>query len=259
MRIWTLIAALLLATACTAEGELEDVDAGTPDFGTTPNSANVGNSGTDAGNSGNADSGPTGNNGFEGATELCDPLAPACPEGEKCVPNPSTGQSLCVSSGTDVAIGDACSRSTDCVEGASCISDGAASTCRELCTPGEVMSCDGAETFCTQTLGSDPSLGVCAPGPESCDIYTQSCADEACVLLRNPVDDQVGTYCGDAGSVAIGQPCGNGAGSCVAGAICIQAGSDTGPTCHQVCRDPDVTCSSGACTGSSQAGVTFCI
>jgi hypothetical protein len=249
-----LLVLALFLVGCTAEGELEDVDMGVG-----------GNSSFDAGSTNVLPNGTTPNAmsdaGGMGSTDasnaVCDPLAPACPPGEKCVPNATTGQSTCIPTGTETPVGSVCQRTGECVEGSACVSDDGQTLCRELCDSSDVSSCSSG--FCTQTLGSNPDLGVCADEPAACDIYEQNCSNGDCVLLRNPADGEIGAYCGSAGSVTDGQPCGNGAGDCRPGAICIQAGADTQPTCHAVCRDPDLPCNQGACTGTSTSSVDFCV
>lgn len=241
------IFALLFAWGCAAEGTIDSVDAGLPDVDVPDATSELADATTDA-------SQPT-----DAALTICDPLAPACPAGQKCVPNSDLGQSVCVAAGTENAVGDTCVRSTDCVEGAVCISETDGAFCRELCDKDDIDSCAGDQTYCLKTLGSDPSIGVCGAGPEPCDIYSQDCEEGACVLLQNPVDGTTGAYCGTPGSVAVGQPCGGSAGSCTAGAICVQADGAPSPTCHAVCRDADVPCAAGACTGTSGSGIDFCV
>lgn len=250
--LWmTMIAIFALATGCAAEGELADVESGPVDAGVALDSARP-----DASVSTDLDGSAS---DVDASNAICDIFAPACPGGEKCVPIPRLEQSICVANSTEIAIGEPCQRVTECVEGAACIDDGESTRCRELCDPEDVQSCSGTETYCTQTLGSDPSIGVCETAPEPCDIYAQDCASGDCVLGRRPNSETVAPLCGSAGTVAEGAPCGGDAGSCQAGLICIQTGADTVPTCHAVCRDPDAPCTSGACTGTSAAGIDFCV
>jgi hypothetical protein len=259
VRVLAMFAAVSVAcvSGCAAEGELEDTDASVmlPDGGNTPPNVDPNLSP----NAATPDGGARTDSGADaGPTVLCDPLAPACPQGLSCVPNTSTGDSTCVASPANTAIGEPCQRSTDCVEGAACVTDSGQTTCRELCDPADLQSCTTAQTFCLQTLGSNPDLGLCGPAPAACSIYDQDCTEGDCILTRNPVDDTIGTFCGTAGSAAVGQACGNGNGSCVAGAVCVTGAGDTQPTCHVVCRTPDLPCASGSCSGTTSSGIDFC-
>ncbi len=87
----------------------------------------------------------------------CDPLAPACPEGQSC--QAGSDAFVCVRAGEGV-IGDPCRQFVDCELGASCIA-GSTPECEEWCC---TEPCDPVSPMCSlpeQSCAAVGDAGVC--------------------------------------------------------------------------------------------------
>jgi len=180
-----------------------------------------------------------------------------------CVPDPETCNGIdddCdgfVDPGC-AADGDACLEDRSCVEGLACMAD---DVCAMPCTPAGLAVC-GDGRYCDAVA---PGLGRCrdgvpgdAPMGASCtvdlDCGSLACAGGLCRIGCAPnqiacpfglacvADPELGGRCErpadrPEGPLALGDPCGGGAGSCGAGLSCIGAGRDRycAPGCEAGC------------------------
>lgn len=188
---------------------------------------------------------------FKGLSE-CDPFLQDCPDGEKCVPYNSSGDTWdankCVMvNGTGVA-GDPCT-STGSVE--------ATDDCDANTLCWDVMEVDGALVgVCTEFCGGTPDDPICPPSTSclivndgsitlcipTCDPLIQDCgAGLACFWAANSFNCIFTTQ-----DIPVGEPCGY-INDCQAGLICLDAtvlpSCNGAACCGEFCEIPDGTCS----------------
>ncbi|HLT38065.1 MAG TPA: hypothetical protein VK034_17385 [Enhygromyxa sp.] len=147
----------------------------------------------------------------------CDPFSQDCPEGEKCTPYASTGETWdavkCVPVLGDLGPGEPCTYEgrvgaiDDCDISSMCYGG--------ICQP-----------FCTGTADSPicPDDHGCSYHPltlclERCDPLAQDCATGSCYWNA---DDFL---CHPSGELAIGEPCGLTVNDCTAGSVCFEGSS----------------------------------
>ena len=178
------------------------------------------------------------------SNDPCDVYAQCgCADGENCSYNGSDKQ--CIPAGTGQQ-DDACSDTTDCDIGLTCLSD---LTCAQYCNDAQGVRCPGGSQ-CTIALG-DPDnpeqelARVCAT-PSNCDPIAQTGCDaagNACYIV-NPQDGT--TDCAPEGEAAVGDACVH-TNDCAAGATCIGFQGGDGSHCVAHC-DADAqtsTCADG--------------
>jgi hypothetical protein len=195
----------------------------------------------------------------------CDPFGQDCPQSEEgdaqqCIP--VNGVPTCVTMRAEVAGEDEpCEGAPDCGPGMTCInwSDGRGQLCTVMCQRDSGEPC-GPQKSCSSWIQSNEAIGLCAPLPDTCDIYAQDCAQgEACTFGRDPDTNDPIFVCEAAGDQGDGELCSNGNGRCQAGLICIREEDDMS-RCHRVCPEDDAVCDNEqTCSGrSSTWQVTFC-
>lgn len=154
----------------------------------------------------------------------CDPVVQDCPEGEKCVPYASTGESLndhrCVQVLGDLGVGQACTLddfvagTDDCDISSYCVaSEDGPGYCRPFCTPGQDGPACPAGMACT--AGPTDDFVICLPTCELPELSAACDPGEACYLW--PDDPLV---CLPEGDAMPGQAC-TGANGCVAETYCV--------------------------------------
>ena len=192
----------------------------------------------------------------------CDPFVQDCPEGEKCMPVSSTGETwdsnLCLPILGDGATGDPCNyagivaATDDCYIGEICWNtqevDGAlVGTCHDLCQGSlDAPTCPdgsvclianaGVITVCMQTC--DPLMQACPEG-QSC-AWTGSLSEFVCLVDAS--DDPQGQPCNDAGACDTGLACVSAdvVPNCDSGNGCCTAWCDT--TDQDACVDLGLAC-----------------
>jgi hypothetical protein len=105
-------------------------------------------------------------------------------------------------------------------------------------------------------LGGVDLAGGCVPVHQPCDEVCQNCAAGLRCTLANT---GMATVCVAAGTVMSGQPCGNGAGACIVGDVCLFESSRIPlNVCMPFCRvDADCT-NGGRCVGDLGNGFRVC-
>jgi hypothetical protein len=202
--------------------------------------------------SGSFYAGPSPVNDFWGISE-CDSFEQDCPEGEKCVPYASTGETLdankCLPITGEGEPGDVCTYggivvpTDDCGADSHCWADGDVGVCREFCqgTPDEPTCPEGFQCL----IGGDGSISLCMP---TCDPLLQDC-DPGSACYWN---DVMFTCEETTGNVALGDPC-VAIGDCSLGLICASASllpNCAGDYCcvsycdlsAPMCEQPDTEC-----------------
>lgn len=267
-RYWILAWALTALMGCAVGGtDGDEAEPGTPDAGmdsaaegdaSDPNDdpetdAGVGGSGGSGGGDGDGDAGPGGDGGAGGAGGsgggggsggsggggtceppnggACDPVAQCgCNSGQNCDFISLNGNTACIQSGS-VATYGACTTSTQCQPGNSCVGG----LCRPFCE--SESDCPGPGRTCDQVVaGSEqdpiPGFHVCSA---HCDPMNPvgTCGTGATCLAFGGTDR---TECFVAGPTAVGGACaGNLPDECEPGLIC--AGTQGAqPTCRRWCR-----------------------
>lgn len=193
--------------------------------------------------------------------QSCDPFLQDCLNG-KCVPN-LDGESKCMAELTTRLPGEACETITQCMRGTYCADlGGIGPRCWVMCDfdaieNGAADTCSSG-TACDARVTSIPQIGLCAGSATACNIYTQDCSKGDCVVAVNATTDEVGTYCGEAGSRLGGEDCEGQPWGCVRGAICVQTGGVF--RCEAVCDPSSPQCpSTKSCSGVElSSGVNFC-
>ncbi|PRP93061.1 hypothetical protein ENSA5_45530 [Enhygromyxa salina] len=170
------------------------------------------------------------NDWWDGVFE-CDPFAQDCPEGEKCVPYASTGESYdankCVPITGSQETGEACTyggiveATDDCDQGSHCFHvEGTEGVCTAFCTgTADDPVCDpGTECL----ISNEGSINLCLT---SCHPVTQDCADGyACDWFEGAFMCWL-----EGGAAAVGEEC-TSFDSCAAGSSCVA--SEAAPGCE---------------------------
>lgn len=156
-----------------------------------------------------------------------------CAEGTQCLLEDQQGQKYC---GTLCTEHPACAGHEQCMQSTVC----APNVCE-----GAGLACDAHATADGLCLAVNPQANFCIAGVANgagCEPFAQAstCADsESCQPVSAALPN---TYCGAAGSLAVGAPCesgllaggGFGADECVQGAFCLATGQGT--VCLGYCR-----------------------
>jgi len=138
--------------------------------------------------------------------------------------------------------GAACGPSDNCGKGLVCIN----SVCRKYCY--DNATCGGGNKLCIgliQIGGTQEIPSTCVT-LSACDPLTQNCPQgQGCYLSNSS-----GAVCATAGTVAANGACGQGAGQCVPGTVCLLT-SPTAGACKSFCnRDGGMpNCGTGQCGG----------
>ena len=177
----------------------------------------------------------------------CIPYDDMCPMGEHCEVISNQGQKGCVPDGPQ-QIGDPCDPMRACQKGGICVNLDGAAKCYEPCDPSNQMSCSSPTAKC----GGELAIG------ENVGLGFGVCGESTCNPVSSATDCPMGQTCGlvgsalqciPAGTATAGQACGNAAGECAQGNICINLSGGMGPQCYEVCDPMNPMCSSGVCQG----------
>ena len=210
-----------------------------------------------------ADAGPV----EEPFPSTCDLLAQDCPTRQAgptaCVPGASADDSpRCALLDDTRGDGEPCEVHIDCAAGLVCKrSAGEAEPhCRIACDASELESCP-QDQWCSGALPGHEALGTCEPAATPCDLLQQDCPSGAdCVVRPHPESGERGAFCGRAGLIEAGAPCGGSLGLCVAGTICVRPRAGEEASCQRVCvNDFNCPADGESCDGEIDAPSTrFC-
>ena len=243
--IFALVLALLLATACA---DTEVPLGPMPDTGSTDAAL--------------PDAGPS----AEPFPASCDLVAQDCPTRQAgptaCVLPSGDGLPRCTLLSDTRQDGEACDAHNECDAGMVCKRSAGEEQphCRHVCDAAELESCP-ANLWCSGTLPGQAELGTCEPAASPCDLLQQDCPSGAdCVVRTHPTTGERGAFCGRAGLITTGKPCGGDLGLCEAGTICVRPRAGEDASCQRVCiNDFNCPAEGESCDGQVDTPpVSFC-
>jgi cysteine-rich repeat protein len=180
-----------------------------------------------------------------------------CPSGQACdLDDDDDGSTECRAITTAGNEDDACTVTTACAAGYSCVSDFSLASCYEFCTSD--AQCSGVGSRCFIELADDmgdpiPGVTMCS---NSCDPLAQTgCPAGMGCIVGNMAGGDV-TDCREMGTDPDGSPC-NSTLECLSGSLCVTR-ADMTRRCQEMCNvnGPDTCAGASTCGGFSNP-VTF--